>query len=285
MDVSLPTNSTPAGDPNAVPGSQGGANQQGAAKRKGFGWLSGLISGIISGIISGALVSFALTPTGHAFGVYVFQRDPTPSCTNPQWLMQVPDDQIFANSYYFSPDTLQYYGILHSPDYSVDGDLRTSWLQWWPTTNMNQGNVSYNYVSWTFPTEYHIRLICIINGWTEDSNTYESTLPIGKATIYSSYASNSKSSTNYQLCGNTTVSLRDYIDAYTYQWQGVSFDCSANSISLRIDSVASSSIIDRAGHLDMVPEPKPDSNIKMPLVGLTEVRFYYAPSFLSHLPH
>ncbi len=273
-------NSASAGKSNAASGNKGGANQQGTAKRSRLGWLGGLISGIISG----ALVSFALTPTGHAFGVYALQADPTPSCGNPQWLMQVPNDQIFANSYYFSLDTLQHYGILHVPDYSIDGDLRTSWLQWWPTTNMNHGNQSDNYITWSFPQEYNIRLICIIDGWTEDSNTYESTLPIGKATIYSSYVSNSQVST-YRLCPITIAQLKDYINAYTYQWQGVSFDCAANSITLQIDSVAGSSMKDRMGHLDMVPEPLSNSNISAPLVGLSEVRFYYAPSFLSHLPY
>lgn len=282
MDGNPPANSAAAGKANAASGSKDDANQQCAAKRSRFGWLGGLISGLISGIISGAVVSFALTPTGHAFGVYVFQRDPTPNCSNPQWLMQVPDDQIFANSYYFSPDTLHYYGILHIPDYSIDGDLRTSWLQWWPTTNMNQGNQSDNYITWSFPQKYAIRLICIIDGWTEDSNTYESTLPISKATIYSSYVSNSKVRT-YQLCPIIIAHLKDYINAYTYQWQGVPFDCAANSITLQIDGVAGTSIKDRVGHLDMVPEPSPNSNISAPLVGLSEVRFYYAPSFLSHL--
>lgn len=280
MGESPPANGAPADKANATTGSKGGVKQQCAAKRNRFGWLGGLLSGIISG----ALVSFALTPTGHAVGVYAFQLDSKPTCGNPQWLMQVPDDQIFANSYYFSPDTLPYYGILHVPDYSIDGDLRTSWLQWWPTTNLNQGNQSYNYITWSFPHSYDIRLICIINGWTEDSNTYESTLPIGKATIYSSYASNSKLRT-YRLCPITTAELKDYIRAYTYQWQGVSFGCATNTITLQIDSVARTSIKDRLGHLDMVPEPRPYNQISMPLVGLSEVRFYYAPAILSHMPY
>ena len=280
MGGNSPANSASAGKANAASGSKGSANQQGALKRNRFGWLGGLISGIVSG----ALVSFALTPTGHALGVYAFQADPTPNCGNPQWLMQVPDDQIFANSYYFSPDTLQHYDILHIPDYSTDGDLRTSWLQWWPTTNMNHGNHSYNYITWSFPHRYDIRLICIINGWTEDANTYESTLPIGKAVIYSSYLSNSKVQA-YRLCPIATAQLKDYINAYTYQWQGVSFDCAANSITLQIGGVARASIKDRAGHLDRVPEPSPNTNIGVSLVGLSEVRFYYAPAILSHLPY
>lgn len=283
MDESTPADTTATSEADAVPESIGDAGKEDTAERKRFGWIGGLIIGVVSGIISGAVVSFALTPTGHALAVYVFQGHPTPSCDNPKWLMQVPDDQIFANSYYFSLDTLQDYKILHVPDYSVDGDLRTSWLQWWPTTNLNQGNQADNYITWSFTTKYSIRLICIVNGWTEDSTTYADTLPIGKATIYSSYASNAKVN-NYQLCRVTPVQLNDYIYAYTYQWQGVSFHCSTNSISLQIDSVASSSIKDR-DDLDMVPEPGPNNKTKAPLVGLTEVRFYYAPSFLAHLPY
>ena len=274
-----PANSAPAGKTNAASGSKGGANQQDSSKRSRFGWLSGLISGVISG----ALVSFALTPTGHALGVYAFELDPTPNCNNPQWLMQVPDDQIFSNSYYFSPDTLPYYGILHVPDSSTDSNLRSSWLQWWPTANMNGGNRSDNWITWSFPHKYDIRLVCIIDGWTEDSNTYQSTLPIGKATIYSSYASNSKVGI-YQLCPPIATQFADFINNYTYQWQATSFNCATNSITLRIDSVDKTSTKARVGHLDMVPEPPPNNKIKMPLVGLSEVRFYYAPAILSHLP-
>lgn len=279
MTGNPPANSGPAGKANAASGGKGDPNQQGSSKRNRFGWLGGLISGVISG----ALVSIALTPTGHAMGVYAFRVDPVPNCSNPQWLMQVPDDQIFSDSYYFSPDTLPYYGILHVPDSSTDSNLRSSWLQWWPTTNMNGGNQSDNWISWSFPHKYDIRLICVINGWTEDNNTYQSALPIGKATIYSNYASNFKVK-DYQLCPPITAHLADFINNYTYQWQAVPFGCATNSITLQIDNVDETSVKARTGHLDMVPEPPPNNKIKAPLVGLSEVRFYYAPAILSHLP-
>jgi hypothetical protein len=245
-----------------------------------FKWLGGFISGVISGLI----VSFVLTPTGRAAGIYATQLDPEPSCSNPQWLMQLPDDQIFPDSYYFSPDTLPYYKILHTPDYSVDGSLRTAWLQWWPTSNLNAGDTTKNYITWSFPHRYDIRLICIINGWQEDNNTNQSTLPIGKALVSSGYASNSKPP-SYKLCPPVTTQLNDYIHTYTYQWQAVSFSCATNSVTLQIESVTASSMEARKGHLDSVPEPSPFSKIRAPLVGLSEVRFYYAPAVLSHLPY
>jgi hypothetical protein len=58
-------------------------------------------SGIVPGVISGAIVTFAITATGHSSGVRLLQMvrlAKPPTCTNPGWLMQVPDDQILANS-------------------------------------------------------------------------------------------------------------------------------------------------------------------------------------------
>jgi hypothetical protein len=262
-----------------VPVNQGGVGNMAANQQRRFGWLGGFISGVISGL----LVSFILTPTGHAAGVYVANLNSKPSCRNPQWLMQVPDDQIFSDSYYFSADTLPYYGIQHTPDYSVDGDLRTAWLQWWPTTDLNAGDDTKNWITWSFPHSYDVRLICIINGWQADHETNIETLPISRALISSGHASNSEIP-NYKLCPPVASRLDDYLHAYTYQWQPVSFSCNTNSVTLTIESVAASSEAARKKSLDKVPEPLL-AKTKRPLAGLSEVRFYYAPAILSHLPY
>jgi hypothetical protein len=256
-----------------------GASEDAKNKRRRSRF-NGLISGLISGIISSAVVSFALTPTGHATEVLLYHHFSRPSCNNPQWLLQVPDDDIFANSYYFAIDTVPHYGLLHPPGLTVDGNLGTAWLQWWPT---KRGG-AYDYITWTFPNRYNVRLICVVNGWTEDNNTYYDTLPIGTATIYSSAGSSHAPPVRETACPATTVALKDYINSYSYRWQGIFFRCETDGVTLRIDSVSPSSIAARRGSLIPAPEPPPDEHISEPLVGLSEVRFYYAPRFLSLVP-
>jgi hypothetical protein len=107
----------------------------------------------------------------------------SPSCNNPGWLLQVPDDQILANSWYAATDTLQNYGTLHTPDLTVDGNPRSAWLQWWPTSGLSTNPSSGNYITWQFARPYDIRLVCILNGWEEDSNTFGSVEPVKSVTI------------------------------------------------------------------------------------------------------
>ena len=83
------------------------------------------ISGILTGLITGALVTFAITPTGHSAEFRVLQMAnsaKSPSCTDPGWLLQVPDDQILANSWYQATDNVPDYKTLHTPDLTVDGN-------------------------------------------------------------------------------------------------------------------------------------------------------------------
>jgi hypothetical protein len=258
-----------------------GGNQRATDKHW---WNHIKMGGFFSGIISGLIVAFALTPTGHASGTYILGRDPRPNCSNPQWLLKVPDDQIFASSYYFTYDTIPLYGILHDPSLSIDGNLRTAWLQWWPTTDLNNNIILNSNITWTFPNSYNIRLICIIDGWTEDSHTYAKTLPIGSATIYSAIAGSTPPRAS-PLCAKRAASFTDYIQkGDSYQWQGFEFSCKTKNVTLAIDGVSKASEKAR-DKLDLVPDTSLPGNAKEPLVGISEINFYYAPSVLSHLPY
>lgn len=130
-----------------------------------------------SGVISGAIVTFAITATGHSTGMRIWQMvhgTKSPSCADPGWLLQVPDDPILANSWYATRDSLPHYGTLHTPDLTVDNNVRTAWLQWWPTSGLSKSVSSGNYITWSFAQSYDIRLVCILNGWAEDSTTFNS---------------------------------------------------------------------------------------------------------------
>ena len=150
------------------------------------GWLVGIITGLITGIV----VAFYVAPTGQATVTMLRDHFVRPSCGKPQWLLQVPDSEVFASSYYFQLDRIPPYGLLHVPGSTIDGDLRTAWLQFWPSPSdglsarKNQPNLKSDYIEWSFSKPYSIRLICIVDGWTEDSNTYKDTLPISVATVY-----------------------------------------------------------------------------------------------------
>ena len=101
-------------------------NQIGTPPEKPKSWLrkklsSPWISGILTGLITGAVVTFAITPTGHSAEFRVLQMAnsaKSPSCTDPGWLLQVPDDQILANSWYQAMDNVPDYKTLHTPDLS-----------------------------------------------------------------------------------------------------------------------------------------------------------------------
>jgi hypothetical protein len=251
-------------------------NSDSAAKSKCRGsWRSGLISGLISGIISSALVSFALTPTGHATEIFIARGDPRPTCANPQWLLQVPDNEILADSYYFSVDTLKYFGIVHTPDLSVDDDLRTAWLEWWPPAVKR-----YDYIDWTFPNNYNIRLICITDGWAEDSLTYSKTLPIRTARLFAAMAGKPTIPKPSGQCLKVPVRFTEIGD-YNPHWQGVPFHCKTSEIVLQVDSMLETPA-DDCHNLDCVVDPANKKDL--PLTGLSEVEFYYSPGVLSHMP-
>ena len=247
------------------------------------GWRKNLLIGIISGLISGIIVSFLLTPTGHSAGVLLSHFYDQPSCNNPQWLMQVPDDQIFSNSFYQQFDSIKRYGIYHSPYSSVDGNLQTAWLQWWPTSNITGNRSSDNYISWTFSHPYDVRLVCVVDGWAENKITFDQTLPIGTADIYSSTSSGKGVPQRSMHCTRTFYRFQDYFNKYTYKWQGIPFSCLTQEVVLHIDNVNDSSFAARH-FLDTSQAPGQTisgAKLMLPFTGLSEVRFYYVPSLVS----
>jgi len=232
---------------------------------------SSWVSGIASGLISGAIVTFAITATGHSTGVRLLQMvslAKAPTCANPGWLQQVPDDQILANSWYAALDNLPHYRTVHTPDLTVDGNVRTAWLQWWPTSGFgNKYPLSGNYITWSFAQPYDVRLVCILNGWDEDSTTFNSVKPVKYATIGNSAPG----------CSGTPVKLN--IHTYAYRWNAVPLlhSHSTRMLCLQI----SRPYRGLQGDLRCSPGPTGHAKSCRVLTGLSEVRFYYSPMPLN----
>jgi hypothetical protein len=235
---------------------------------------SSWVSGIASGLISGAIVTFAITATGHSTGVRLLQvasLAKPPTCTNPGWLLQVPDDQILANSWYATLDTLPHYQTVHTPDLTVDGNVRTAWLQWWPTSGLSDYASSGNYITWSFAQPYDVRLVCILNGWEEDSTTFNSVEPVKYATMGNSAPG----------CSGTRVKFK--IHTYTYTWNQVQLSHSHSTRLLCLQ--ISRPYRGNKKRLDCVPGPKGHAKPCRILTGLSEIRFYYSPAPLNWMPY
>jgi hypothetical protein len=260
--------------------------RSGSSRKQCGNWLTG----ILTGVISGALVSFYLTATGQATWTAIHNHFTQPSCTNPQWLLQVPDSAVFANAYYVQRDQIPGYGLLHAASNTIDGSLSTSWLQFWPSPSTHLGEkASSDYITWAFPQSYDVRLICIVDGWTEDTHTYKDTLPIGTATVYVTNANSEAPSVGSpapsSMCASQTPDFKDYMQkngdvGFAYQWQPVTFHCVTDNIVLRIDSVSENSMTFRQDFL----VKSSMYGLQGPLTGLSEVRFYYCPVLLCALP-
>jgi hypothetical protein len=241
------------------------------------------VAGILTGLITGTLVAFFLSPTGQATLATIRGGFTKPTCSNPQGLLQVPSDQIFANAYYVQNDSIPGYGVYHSPGNSIDGNLGTSWLQVWPSYTTNLGKRSSDYIEWSFSQPHNVRLICVVNGWAENDITYRRTLPIGTATIYvtdSEIPPSSGSPRPSGVCSSRTTRFKDYLDregrtGFAYQWQPVEFHCVTDNIVFHIDRVSKASKLKRPD-LALYQLPR----LVSPLTGLSEVRFYYCPLFL-----
>jgi hypothetical protein len=258
--------------------------------RNWFSWAfkNNFLIGILTGLISGVVVSFYLTATGQAAFTALRNHFVKPSCANPEWLLQVPSSDVFASAYYMQRDQVPGYGAFHVAGNTIDGDLGTSWLQFWPSLSTGSGKSSSDYIEWSFAKHYDVRLICIVNGWTEDVYTYKATLPIGGATVYATdeaapppVGSPSPSKT----CASQNESFKDYLQKndtveFAYQWQPITFHCVTNNVILHIDSVSETSIALRDSYLV-------DSSLdghRAPLTGLSEVKIYYCPAVLCLLP-
>lgn len=248
-------------------------------RKRLIGVLKGGLAGIFTGLISGAVVAFYLTPTGQASWIAIRHFSATPSCTNPLWLLQVPNSEVFASAYYEHLDQIPNYRMLHVASNTIDGDLSTSWLQLWTPVTRHPDLSSSDYIEWSFAQSYRIRLICIVDGWAEDTDTYTGTLPIGTATVYSTEETvppTSGSPSPSGKCGRPQASFQDYMQqngrvVFDYQWQPITFDCTTSKVVLHIDDVSQRSISLR----DNLSQP--------PLTGLSEVKFYYCPYMLCGL--
>jgi len=247
---------------------------------------SSWLAGIATGLISGVLVAFYLSATGQATVTAIRHGFARPSCSNPQWLLQVPDTQIFSSAFYEQKDAIPGFADFHVASNSIDGDLSSSWLQFWPSKSDHQGDSS-DYIEWSFAQPYDVRLICVVDGWTEDLTTYMDTLPIGTAKVYSTDGQPPAHGSPLPSSGCATEQARfkDYLQKsgeveFTYQWQPVSFHCNTSNIVLHIASVSRTSSAWRGKSLV-------DSELngyQDPLVGLSEVKFYYCPTALCGLP-
>jgi hypothetical protein len=248
--------------------------------RRDHPWLIGIATGIISGV----MVSFYLSATGQATLTAFRHHFVGPSCSDPQWLLQVPDNQVSASAYYVQSDTIPRYGEYHRADYTIDGDFGTSWLQFWPSPTSKLLKGSSDYIEWTFPQRYNVRLICMVDGWTENNRTYENTFPISAATVYmttSEIPANGPPSPS-GTCPSRTPRFKDYLGkngliSSTVQWQPIKFHCLTADVVLHIDNVSEAN------------RPNPPPGVKLygwqkPLTGISEVRFYYCPNFLCALP-
>lgn len=247
--------------------------EQAGIPKKSSRWrraTKGVLSGTIAGLISGALVSFSLTPTGQAAKSLISHPTTPPSCSNPEWLLPVPDSQIFATSFYFAPDTLGGYNTpAHTADLTVDGSENTAWLQWWPTAGFHDANPRYNRIYWGFPVAYNLRLVCIVNGWTESAVTYKGTEPIRKATINFGQAT----------CHHYDKMLSN--KGFTHTWQPVKVSCKTRNVYLFVDSTYNAVTFNGAPPDCVLPPLEARTTHCTGLTGISEVRFYYSPEILS----
>lgn len=242
-----------------------------------------------TGLVTSIALSFYLSATGQAAMTAVRDGFAKPSCANPQWLLQVPDSEIFAHAYYEQKDVLRDFSLFHVAGNTVDGDVNTSWLQFWPSMSTARGEGSSDYIEWSFSHSYDVRLICVVNGWPEDRDTYTKTLPISTATIYSTDPNStppiSGSPRRAATCAVRQARFADYLDAhgnvrFADQWQPVSFHCITSDVVLRISSVSRASIAKRQSTL----ATSTLGDYAAPLTGLSEVQFYYCPVVLCGLP-
>jgi hypothetical protein len=225
-------------------------------------------------VISGAIVTFAITATGHSTGVRLLEMASlakAPTCTNPGWLQQVPDDQILANSWYAALDNLAHYRTVHTPDLTVDGNVRTAWLQWWPTTGFSSDPSSGNYITWSFVQPYDVRLVCILNGWETDSTTFNSVKPVKRATLGDSAP----------RCSGTSVKLKTHTYAYTWNAVQLSHSHATRMLCLKIIRPYRGN----EGDLRCAPGPARHTKSCRMLTGLSEVRFYYSPTPLNWMSY
>jgi len=223
--------------------------------------------GGVLGKIAGALVAvFGLvlavltTAAGKSTEAFLLGSG-NPTCADPKWLLQIPDDQISVNAFYVrQPD---------SADLTIDGSQNTAWLQWWPTTKFKGNKPKDNYIEWSFaPIRYNLRLICIADGWNQDIVAWSSTELIRRATI------NLKSDgcPIYKKKFNNDGFVRGSPD----EWQQVKVHCKTSKVHLVVNATYNA-----VTPLCVPLQPSKATTDCVPLTGITEIRFYYSPDVLS----
>ena len=142
-------------------------------------------------------------------------------------------------------------------------------MQWWPTTDFHNNKPADNYILWNFyPFNYNLRLICIADGWNQDILTYNGVELIRKATI--DLGSN--------VCPVYVKKFNNngFMGGLPAEWQQVKVLCKTSQVRLVVDST-----YDAANPLCVSPPPHTGITECKLLTGISEVRFYYSPDWLS----
>ena len=207
--------------------------------------------------VLGLVLAIMATASGKSAKSYLTSSG-TPTCADPKWLLQVPDNQIYPNAFYvYEP---------FSAKQTIEDNQNTAWLQWWPTTDFGGNKPEDNYIQWDFyPSSYNLRLICIIDGWNRDMAAYDSTEPVRKATI--------------SLTGNgcpvyeKKFTNNGFMGVGPAEWQQVNVLCRTSRVRLVVDSTYNA--------VNPFCAALPGTTDCKPLTGISEVRFYYSPDLLS----
>jgi hypothetical protein len=219
--------------------------------------IGGTISGLLA--VSGIVIGLSATAGGKSTESYLVGNG-TPTCADPKWLLQVPDSQIYASAFYVQEP--------FSAGQTVADNTSMAWLQWWPTTNFAGNKPADNYIQWDFyPFNYNLRLICVVDGWNQNIVAYDSTEPIRKATIYLG-----DGCPVYQ----ETFSNNGFMGGFPAEWQQVKVLCKTSVVHLVVDSTYNA-----AKPLCATPPSGVGTTECRPLTGISEVRIYYSPDWLS----
>jgi len=221
----------------------------------------GIATGIgLSLSIFAIALTLLLTQTGQSALTYAVDLGAKPTCLHPRWLLEVPNSQISVTAFYVPRP--------YFANQTVDGNLNTAWLQWWPTTDFGSYKPGDNYVQWNLSNAYNLRLICVMDGWTQDILTYNSTEPIHKAV--------------FDLLDRCPLYEKTFTNkGFTTTWQPVRVDCKTGKVRLYLKSVY------RPASATPYCVPPPPGTLVThcrKLTGISEIRFYYSPGPLSLAP-
>lgn len=228
---------------------------------EGNGKVIGTGIGLLLSIL-GIALTLILTQTGQSIKNYIANPARKATCLHPRWLLPVPDNQISVSAFYVPRP--------HFANKTVDGNPNTAWLQWWPTTDFYGYEQGDNYIQWNLPNTYNLRLICVMDGWTQDTLTYHATEPVRKAAIDLLNKHCARYSKTFYNKGFATI------------WQPVRVYCKASKVRLYVKSVYHQQAI--ATPYCVPPPLGTEANGCRRLTGISEIKFYYSPGPLSAVP-